>query len=88
MQPSQIIPSTANVTVAERGEVRQALAQRAIVAKNRRLVMGMCPRTRNHITKSQFVNGIVETSNAQCRMLNAECQMVPMISVMALGILH
>jgi hypothetical protein len=56
MHPSQSIPSTANVTVAKRGEVRHALAQRAKVTRNRRLVMGVCPRARYHITKARFVN--------------------------------
>jgi len=43
MHPSQAIPSTASVTVAERGEVRQAVVQRAIVNNKWRLVM-VCPR--------------------------------------------
>jgi hypothetical protein len=43
MHPSQIIPATANFTVADRGEGRHALVQRAIVNNNWRLVM-VCPR--------------------------------------------
>jgi hypothetical protein len=48
MHPSQSIPATANVTVAERGEVRQAFAQRAIVKKNTRLVIGVCSQSQSH----------------------------------------
>jgi hypothetical protein len=56
MQPSQSIPSTANVTVAERGEVRHPPAKQATVVKKRRLVISVRPRTRNHSTKPRFVN--------------------------------
>jgi hypothetical protein len=42
MHPSQSIPATANVTVADCGAVRQAVVQRAIVKKNTRLVIGVC----------------------------------------------
>jgi hypothetical protein len=42
MHPSQSIPATANVTVAERWEVPQAVVQRAMVKKKWRLVIGMC----------------------------------------------
>jgi hypothetical protein len=48
MHPSQSIPATAKVTVAERGEVRQAFVQRAIVKKNRRLVIGVCSQSQSH----------------------------------------
>jgi hypothetical protein len=43
MQPSQSIPSTANVTVAERGEVRHPPAKQATVVKKRRLVISVRP---------------------------------------------
>ena len=56
MHPSQSIPATANVTVAERWEVRQAFVQRAIVKKNTRLVIGVCSQSPNHITKHAFVS--------------------------------
>jgi hypothetical protein len=36
------MPATANVTVDERWEVRQAVVQRAIAKKNTRLVIGVC----------------------------------------------
>jgi len=48
MHPSQSIPATANVTVAERWEVRQAFVQRAIVKKNTRLVIGVCSQSQSH----------------------------------------
>jgi hypothetical protein len=41
--PSQAIPPSVNVTVANWGEVRHALAQRATVTSHWRLVMGVCP---------------------------------------------
>jgi hypothetical protein len=42
MHPSQIIPATANVTVADFGAVRHPVVQRAIVNNNLRLVIGVC----------------------------------------------
>jgi hypothetical protein len=40
MHPSQSIPATASVTVADCGAVRQAFVQRAIVKRKVRLVIG------------------------------------------------
>ena len=48
MQPSQSIPATANVTVADCGAVRQAVVQRAIVKKNWRLVIGVGSSSQSH----------------------------------------
>ena len=48
MHPSQIMPATANVTVADRGEVLHALVQRATVINSWRLVMGMSSCARSH----------------------------------------
>jgi hypothetical protein len=41
MHPSQIIPATANVTVADCGDVRHALMPTAIVNSHSRLVIGV-----------------------------------------------
>ena len=48
MHPSQSIPATAKVTVAERWEVRQAFVERATVKRNTRLVIGVCSHSQSH----------------------------------------
>jgi hypothetical protein len=48
MHPSHIIPSTARVTVAGFAEVRHALAQRATITIQWRLVMGMSSCAQSH----------------------------------------
>src|SRR6185503_10029565 len=58
--PSQAMPPIVNVTVANWGEVRHALAQRATVTSNWRLVMGVCPPRAITSQKSDCKHGIVD----------------------------
>jgi hypothetical protein len=51
MQPSQIMPATANVTVADRG-ARHPVTPRAIVINSARLVMNTLLEAIHHITNS------------------------------------
>jgi hypothetical protein len=64
MHPSQSIPSTANVTVADCGELRQAFAQRATVNINWRLVIGVCSRPQSHHENTRDGQRVAETDSA------------------------
>src|SRR5262245_25932299 len=48
MHPSQIIPATANVTVADCGDVRHALMPTAIVNSHSRLVISVSSEPAHH----------------------------------------
>src|SRR5687767_1734945 len=79
MHPSQSIPSIPNVTVADRGEVRQALTQRATVTNHWRLVM-MSSYAQSHHENTRMltakIRSRVRARNQGCEGLTGHIQVI------------